>query len=165
MPMLALAFAALLQIDPACSVKLPAEATITAYITAHPSAFRNRRRYALDQISIPQTTDGAILKKLEPLHNNDQVASALTDAGVAFTRGPATFDSGFAPEDLSQKLAALPPSEPFVIPVKDRFLINEIKSFQAVPMTAEISRLTARNLILRQAIDDCQRSLDDKLQK
>jgi len=165
MIMLALAFAALLQTDPACAIKLPDAAAISTYIAAHPSAFRNRRRYALDQISIPQTTDRAILKQLEPLHSNDAVASALTDAGVVFTRGPATFDSALAPEDLSQKLGALPPGEPFVVPVNGRFLINAIKSFQAVPMTAEISRLTARNLMLRQAIDDCQRSLDDKLSK
>ena len=68
-------------------------------------------------------------------------------------------------EDLSERLGVLPPGEPFVVPVGDRFLINEIKSFQPVRMTPEISRLTACNLVLRQAIDDCQRSLDDKLQK
>jgi len=165
MTMLALALAAALQIAPACSAKLPDPAAISAYIAAHPSAFRNRRRYALDQIAIPQTTDRAILKQLEPLHSNDAVASALTAAGVVFTRGPATFDSALAPEDLSQKLAVLPSGEPFVIPANGRFLINEIKSFQAVPMTLEVSRATARNLMLRRSVDDCQRSLDDMLPK
>jgi len=165
MTMLALIIAAVLQTAPVCAIKLPEPAAITAFVAAHPSALRNRRRYTLDQISIPQTTDGAILKRLEPLHSNDEVAAYLTEAGVAFTRGPATFDTLLALEDLSQKIAAVPPGEPFVVPLGGRFLINEVKSFQAMPMTPEIARLTARNLILRQAVDDCQRSLDDQPQK
>jgi hypothetical protein len=160
MLLLGLALAGALQDDSACTSKLPNQAAISAYIAAHPSAFRNPRRYALDQITIPQSTDHAILLQLEPIRTNDEAAAILKRAGVAFKRGPAVFDTTKATEELSQKFASLPPGELFFTPVDDRFIIFQIKSFQRVPMTPAASKAAARIRLLEQSLKDCQKSLE-----
>jgi EpsD family peptidyl-prolyl cis-trans isomerase len=144
----------MLSSNAAKSIPLPDQAGIEGFITSHPAAFGERKRYTLDQISIPQSTDRTILKQLEPVHNIDQVASILTGAGVKFTRGPATFDSAMAPPELSQKIAALPPGEPFVVPVNGRFLVNAIKSVEPVPMSVDDAKPQALEMMRQQSLND-----------
>jgi len=135
------------------SIPLPDQASIDAFIAAHPAAFSERKRYTLDQIAIPQSTDRAVLKQLEPAHTMDQVAAVLTAAGVKFTRAPATFDTALAPPQLAQKVATLPPGEPFVVPINGRFLVNSVKSSEPVPMNAEDAKPAALELMRQQSLN------------
>ena len=152
----------LLSSNAAKAIPLPDQTAITGFIASHPAAFGERKRYELDQISIPQSTDRAILKQLEPIHNIDQVAALLTAAGVKFTRGPAAFDSALAPPELSQKIAALPPGEPFVVPFNGRFLVNVITSVKLMPMTSDDSKPAALELMRQQSLNDTmQKQLRD----
>jgi len=144
------------------SIPLPDQAAIDAFIASHPAAFSERKRYTLDQIAIPQSTDRAVLEKLTPAHTLEQVATILTGAGIKFTRGPATFDTALAPPQLAQRIATLPPGEPFVVPINGRFLVNSVKSSEPVPMNAEDAKPAALELMRQQSLNSAiQKQLSD----
>jgi EpsD family peptidyl-prolyl cis-trans isomerase len=152
----------MLSSNAAKSIPLPDQAKVDAFIQSHPYAFAARKRYTIEQIAIPQSTDRAILKQLEPAHSLEQVASILTGAGVKFTRGPATFDTALAPGELAQKIETLPPGEPFVVPLNGRYLVNAVKSVEPVPMNADDAKPAALELIRQQSLNDMiQKQLAD----
>lgn len=134
------------------SIPLPDETAVNNFIGTHPSAFAGRRRYQLDQISFPQSTDPAVLKQIEPAHSIEEVASILTGAGVKFARGPAAVDTAGVPPEFAERIAALPPGEPFVTPFNGRFLVNAIKAVEPVPMNADDAKPAAIELIRQQSL-------------
>ena len=87
--------------------------------------------WVLDQISFPITDDEtykAALKAIEPDHSMESVATHLALLGIKFERTIVTADTTKIPPELLAQLKALPPNEPFALPITGRMTINGILS-------------------------------------
>ncbi|MBO9499951.1 MAG: SurA N-terminal domain-containing protein [Novosphingobium sp.] len=147
----------LLSNNAAKSIALPDQAAVTKYIADHPGLFAGRKRYALDQIAFPLGTDENVLRQLEPAHTLDAVAAILTAAHVQFTRGPATLDTALTTPEVAQKIAELPPGEPFVLPLRGQYFVSVIKSETPVAVTDAESKPMAVQLIRNQGVEDAMK--------
>ncbi|HWJ70942.1 MAG TPA: EpsD family peptidyl-prolyl cis-trans isomerase [Sphingobium sp.] len=135
------------------AIRVPDTATIDKYIAAHPTAFADRKRFKLDQLQIDTPADTTRLKELESAHSLAEVATRLTAMGIAFQRGTGTLDSaGVAPEML-QRLQALPPGEPFIVPANGKLVINAITAVEPVAVDAEQARPIAAQTIRNEELN------------
>jgi peptidyl-prolyl cis-trans isomerase C len=126
------------------AASVPSASDIGKFIAENPSMFSGRARYRLDQIVFPRPQDVSKLQALETASTLDQVAAKLTELGIQFKRQPAGMDSGTVPAALMKKIEAVPPGEPFVIPVGGAITVSAIVGKQAVAMPdAEAKRMAA----------------------
>ena len=151
----------LLTTKAAKGVALPDTAAVDKFIAENPTLFSQRKRYTLDQISVPQPTDQTVLRQLEPAHSLEAVAATLSAAGIQFTRGNAELDSAMLPPPVAAKIAALPAGEPFVTPDKGRIVASVITSTTPSPTPEAQARPAALELLRRQSLGAAmQKQLD-----
>lgn len=139
------------------SVALPDSAAVSRFIANNPTLFKGRKRYALDQIAFAPPSNMAVLRQLEPAHSLEAVAAALTTAGIKFTQGSSVLDTATVPPELAQRIASLPPGEPFVVPAGGRFVVSVVKSVQDVPTADSEAQPAAIELIRRTNIESAVR--------
>lgn len=135
------------------SIRVPDTTAIDKYVTSHPTVFADRKRFKLDQLQIDMPADPSRLKDLESAHSLAEVATRLTAMGIAFQRGTGTLDSaGVAPE-MMQRLQALPPGEPFIVPRDGKLVINAISSVETVNVSPEQARPIAAQAIRNEELN------------
>lgn len=135
------------------SIRVPDTATIDKYITAHPTAFADRKRFKLDQLQIDPPSDPNRLKELESAHSLAEVANRLTAMNIAFQRGTGTLDSAGIAPDMLQRLEALPPGEPFIVPANGKLVINAITGVESIALTPEQARPIAAQTIRNEELN------------
>ena len=127
------------QIDTA---QLPSNSEIQRFQTSRPWMFDKREQWALDQLRFAMPADAAVRKKLDEAGSLEDVAKALTDAGIAFTRQKNRLDTAVIPQNLYGQLAASG-TEPFIIPVGNQAVASVITSREPAPIVGEQARPVA----------------------
>jgi peptidyl-prolyl cis-trans isomerase C len=122
------------------TIRVPDAAAVDKFIAANPAMFTQRTRYKVDQIQFPMPADASRLKALEAAHSLADVSATLTKMGIKFERGVGAIDSGTVPEPMLKQILALPPGEPFVVPVGDRVVVSVITGSEPLLVKPEQAR-------------------------
>jgi len=125
------------------TIKVPETVMLDRFITTHPNAFGDRKRLKLDQLVIDVPSNPARLKELESAHTLPDVAARLTAMGIAFQRSNGTLDTATIAPQVLQRINALPPGEPFIVPNNGKLVINSIVGTEAVSLSTEQARQLA----------------------
>jgi hypothetical protein len=99
--------------------------------------FAKHEVWTLNQLIYPLPKDAAVTAKIMAAKTLDEVAQALTGAGIQYTRATKQFDTGLLPPNLYAQLGNLAPGEPFIAPGPDRAVASVITARQPAPFTPE----------------------------
>lgn len=135
------------QIDTA---QLPSNQEVERYQASRPEMFAKREQWNLDQVRFTVPTDPAVMAKIRAADTLEDVTSALTAAGIEFTRQKNRLDTAVVPHSLYGQLGSLPPGEPFIVPVGNMLIASVIASREPAPLTAERARPIAVAAIRRE---------------
>lgn len=125
------------QID---TTQLPSAQELERFEASRPEMFANREQWSLDQIRFTMPTDAAVRKKLEGAKSLEDVAKALTEAGITFNRQKNRLDTAIIPHDLYGRLRTATPGQPFIIPVGNLAIASVVVSREPAPITGEQAR-------------------------
>lgn len=125
------------------TIKVPDTNALDRYIAANPQAFSERKRFQLNQIVIDVPTDPKRLQELESAHSLEEVATRLTAMGIAFQRSTGALDSAAIQPQVMQRILALPPGEPFIVPNNGKLVINVITGTETVAINPDQARQLA----------------------
>ena len=92
---------------------------------------------------LPQPQPVAV--KLGAAKSMDEIAQALTAAGVRFTRASKKIDTAIFPHALYEQVAKVPAGEPFIAPGGDKAVANVITAREPAPLTGDQARAVALN--------------------
>jgi len=139
------------------TARVPTQADIDKYVAQHPAQFGQREVWALDQIQFAMPADPSRLVALEADHSMDAVAERLKNLGIEFKRGPGRLDTLLVPPELLKSVSALPPGEPFILPLNGTVTVAVVSSRNSAPVTGEEARPIAlqkmRSETLAKAVD------------
>jgi len=133
--------------------QVPTAAEISQYEAEHPGLFAKREIWTLDQLVYPLKKDAGLTAKINSATSLDQIAQALTAAGIQFTRGTKEVDSGLFPPNIYSQIEGLKPGEPFVANGPDKAVASVITARQAAPLPEDKARAIALSGIRRDQID------------
>jgi len=128
------------QIDTA---QLPSDQEIQKFEASRPQMFANREQWNLEQLRFQMPTDPAVKAKLDQSKTLDDIAAALTGAGVTFVRQKNRLDTAIIPPSLYGQLATAAGTEPFIIPVGNIGVASMVVSREAAPITGEQAKSVA----------------------
>ena len=147
-------------------VKLPDQTTIDRYIADNPGMFAQRANLTLDQIEFAAPTARASLDQLKDDHSMAQLAATLDTLKVPVTRRRAVVDSATIPPQVMKQVAALPVTEPFIIPIGGgRMIANVVVSREPVTADVQQNRRIATELIRNQQINEAMDTQLSQLRK
>jgi EpsD family peptidyl-prolyl cis-trans isomerase len=132
------------------SAKLPTQREIDAFIAANPGMFQQREILSLDQLQFDVPRDQAALRRLSNDHSLDALAASLTALGIPFSRTGAKMDTATVPTPVLKQIEALPPGEPFIVPIAGRMYASVITGRERANVSAEEGRKLAVEAIRRQ---------------
>jgi EpsD family peptidyl-prolyl cis-trans isomerase len=146
------------------TINVPDGQRVDAYIASHPNMFASRTRYSLEQIQFQMPQDMNRLKELDAAHSMAEVVERLTAMGISFQRGTGTLDSATVEPGALQRILALPPGEPFIVPNGNAVIVNVITKAdpvvipaeQARPMAVQAMRSEELNKIGQQRLDEAK---------
>jgi EpsD family peptidyl-prolyl cis-trans isomerase len=155
------------------STAVPDSGAVDAFIRKNPAVFSGRTMYTIDRIQFPVPAHVENLKALEQDHSMDAVAARLRQMGIQFTRGPAQMDSAQLGQERLDRIHALAPDEPFVLPEGGIITIAEItgseakpvENDQARPVAVQIMRNQSLSAAMRQRLDGEEAKADIKYQQ
>lgn len=135
------------------TTEVPTAAQISQYETDHPNIFAKREMWTLDQLVYPHHKDPALDAKINAATSLDQIAQALTAAGIQFTKSTRQIDTALFPPNIYSQVASLKPGEPFVANGPDKAVASVITGRQAAPLPEDKARQIALNGIRKDQID------------
>ena len=115
--------------------------------------FANREIWTLDTINYPLPKDPAVTAKIAAAKSLDEVAQALTAAGIQYTKATRQFDSALLPPNIYAQLGKLAPGEPFVAPGPGRAVASVISARKPAPFTPEQARQVALTQMKREQVN------------
>jgi EpsD family peptidyl-prolyl cis-trans isomerase len=133
--------------------QVPSADQIVKFEASHPGMFDKREIWTLDTINYPLPKDPAVTAKIAAAKSLDEVAQALTAAGIQFTKATRQFDTAVLPANIYAQLANLRPGEPFIAPGPDRAVASVITDRKPAPLSADQSRQLALTQMRREQID------------
>jgi len=139
------------------TVPVPDAAAAAKFVAENPTLFQQRKRYALDQIAFPLKNDPALAQKLQAAQTMPEVEAALNSSNVKFNRGSSTLDSAALPPDAAQKIAALKPGEPFLVPQNGQMIASVIKSTEAQPVPEQQATAIATQILRRNGVENAMK--------
>jgi EpsD family peptidyl-prolyl cis-trans isomerase len=135
------------------SQQLPSAAEIAKFEADRPGMFANREKWTLDQLNYSLPKDPSVTAKIAAAKSLDEVAQALTAAGIQYTKSTKQFDSAMLPPAIYAQLGKLQPGEPFVAPGPDRAVASVITAREPAPFTPDQARQVALAQIKRDQIN------------
>jgi peptidyl-prolyl cis-trans isomerase C len=133
--------------------QVPTAAEIATFEAGHPGMFAKREIWTLNQLNYPLPKDPSVIAKIAAAKTLDEVAQALTAAGIQYTRGTKQFDTAILPPNLYTQLSNLPAGEPFVAPGPDKEIASVIAARQAAPpLSPDQQRQLALSQIKREQV-------------
>lgn len=133
--------------------QLPSAAEISKFEAGHPNLFAKREIWTLDQLIYPLPKDAATTAKISAAKSLDEIAQALTAAGLQYTRANKQFDSAMLPANLYAQLSNLGPGEPFIAPGPDKAVASVITARQPTPFNPDQQRQLAVTQMKREQIN------------
>jgi peptidyl-prolyl cis-trans isomerase C len=134
------------------TVKMPSEAKVAEYIAANPQKFAGRALYRVDQVVFSAGVKPEVLTALKPAQTLADIAAILTTRGVQFTRGAAKLDTAQVDKKVLATILALPPGEPFVVPVGGNAVASVIVGKDAAPIDAAQQKRIAAEMIRQEEL-------------
>ncbi|MGQ3100387.1 MAG: EpsD family peptidyl-prolyl cis-trans isomerase [Sphingopyxis solisilvae] len=129
------------------TVRVPDAASVKKYLEENPGKFKERTAYLVDQISFDFPSDANILKALEADKTLAEVEETLKRYRIDYAKGGNSIDSGTLPTNVLNQILALPPGEPFIIPMQGKVVVSVITGRQPVPTTEqEASPMAAQTM-------------------
>jgi len=135
------------------SQQIPSTAEIAKFEAERPGMFANREKWTLDQLNYPLPKDPAVTAKIAAAKSLDEVAQALTSAGIQYTKSTREFDSALLPPAMYAQLGKLQPGEPFVAPGPDRAVASVITAREPAPFTPDQQRQLALSQMKRERVN------------
>lgn len=135
------------------TLRAPDQATITKFITDHPSNFANRTIYTVNQLRFPPPPDVAILAGMKDIHSLDALAAFLQSKNIKVVSGTDKIDSAQVPTPLLKQITALPAGEPFVLPTPQGVVASVITGREVVPLTGAQAQPLAVQMMRTQSLD------------
>jgi EpsD family peptidyl-prolyl cis-trans isomerase len=120
--------------------EVPSQRAIDTYMSSNPALFANRTVYTLDRIQFPVPSNASQLRALESAGTMDEVATQLRAMGIEFTRAPSRMDSAQVGQQLLERIRALPPGEPFIIPEGGGVTVAVITGEAKQPISGDQAR-------------------------
>ncbi|MEM6857715.1 MAG: EpsD family peptidyl-prolyl cis-trans isomerase [Pseudomonadota bacterium] len=140
------------------TVQVPSGAEVDKYLSDNPGKFSERAAYVVDQIVFDFPEDEQVLRALEADQTLADVEQTLERFKVEFVRGTNSLDTAVVPNPVLDQIIALPPGEPFVLPVQGRVTVNVITQRQPVPTTEEEAAPLAAQQMRSDTLQDLLRS-------
>lgn len=134
------------------TAQLPTPAQISQYETSHPNIFSKREIWTLQQLIFPLPKDPALKTKLSAANTLDEVAQALTAAGLQYTKATRQVDSAIFPPNAFVQIAGLKEGEPFLAPGPDKEVASVIVARQPAPLPEDKARQIALNGLRRDQV-------------
>ena len=135
------------------TAQVPTAAEISQYETDHPGIFAKREIWTLDQLIYPYHKNAALDAKINSATSLDQIAQALTAAGIQFTKATKEVDSAVFPPNIYSRIESMKPGEPFVANGPNTAVASVITARQAAPLPDDKARSVALNGIRRDQVD------------
>lgn len=136
------------------SVPLPTVEAVDRYIAAHPYEFAQRQKFYVDQIRFAQPASTDTLLQLGQNKTLDALATALTASAMPFTRDHVLIDSAFLDPAVAAQVAKQPLGDPILLPYNGLYTANAIIQRIPTPMTGNVARNLAGEILRRKAIAD-----------
>lgn len=133
--------------------QVPTAAEITQFEASHPGMFAKREIWTLQQILYPLPKDAAVTAKIAAAKTLDDVAQALTAAGIQSVRATKQFDTAMLPPNVYAQLVNLAPGEPFIAPGPDKAVASVISARQSAPFNPEQARQLALSQMRRESVN------------
>jgi hypothetical protein len=135
-------------------MKLPSQPEIDAFIAANPGMFQQRMILSLQQIQFDAPTEAAATQRLAGANSLDALATSLTALGIPFVRTTAKLDTASVPPAVMKQIEALPPGEPFIVPISGKMFASVITGREPANASTEENRKLAVEAIRRQSLSD-----------
>jgi peptidyl-prolyl cis-trans isomerase C len=132
------------------TTQLPSDREVGAFIASHPGMFANRETWDLDQVQYLTPKDPGIAAEIQKTKTIDEIIAVLQSHKIEFKRQKNRLDTAIVPADLYSKVNALPPGEPFVVPVGDRSVASAVASREPNPLTGDQARPAAVAMMRKQ---------------
>jgi peptidyl-prolyl cis-trans isomerase C len=145
------------------TAQVPTPEQVSQFEASHPEIFKHEV-WTLDQLIFPLPKDPGLKAKLSAAKSLDEIAQALTAAGVQFTKGTKQVDTALFPHQIYTQIAGLSPGEPFLAPGPDKEVANVIAARQpGAPVPDDKARQLALTAMRReqanQFVDDRVKAL------
>lgn len=147
------------------TVPVPNVQAVDAYIAAHPYEFAQRQKFYVDQIRFAQPASTDALLLLGQYKTLDALADALTRNATPFTRDHVLIDSAFLSPAMAAQVAKQPLGDPILLPYQGFYTANAIIQRMPTPMTGDVARGLAGEILRRKAIADAMGQTLQKARK
>ena len=134
------------------AVKAPTPQEIDRFIAENPGMFQQRAVLSLNQIQFDTPADMTLLEPMRDDSSLEEVGATLTSLGIPFTRSNSRLDTASVPPAMLSQIEALPPGEPFVIPVGGRMVASVITGREAATIGGDQNRRIAAEALRRQKL-------------
>lgn len=132
----------------AAAVPAPSQEEAERFVAEHPDSFAQRKIFLVDQLGVPNAPP-AVVKAMEPLKTLPAIAALLESRKVPFQRASGAVDALATDAAMVQRIAALPPGEPFVITNGGGVVVNQVRGTRVEPITGP-QAITAAQAMLKQ---------------
>ena len=133
--------------------QLPSADEISKFEASRPEMFGNREIWTLQQIIYPLPQKADVTAKLNAAKNLDEIAQALTSAGVQFQRESKKIDTAVFPHSVYTQIAGMPAGEPFIVPGPGKAIANVVSARDPAPLSADQARALALNAMKREQVN------------
>ncbi len=133
--------------------QVPSADEIAKFEAVRPGMFANHEVWTLNTIIYPLPKDPTVTAKIAAAKSLDEVAQALTAAGIQFSKNTRQLDTAMLPANLYNQVANLPSGEPFIAPGPDKAIASVISARQPSPFTPDQARQLALSQMRREKVD------------
>lgn len=140
------------------TTSVPEGPAVDAFMRQNPAVFGARAILTVDRIQFAMPSDANKLRSLESAHSMDEVAAALRQMGIQFSRGAAQIDSAVLGQERLTRIRALPEGEPFVIPENGLVTVAVITGETPQPVQGDQGRPVAVQMMRNQSLSEAMRS-------
>ena len=131
------------------TAELPSESEIVSFEASNPGMFGKREHWNLEQLIYPTPSERAVNARIVATKTLEELAQVLTQSGIRFTRAQNRFDTATMPPDMYERVASLPPGEPFIVPAGGRTVASAIVSREPATLAGDAARPVATMAIRR----------------
>ena len=124
------------------TTQLPSDREVEAYIATIPDV-RQSRDLGSGSGSVSHAEDPSIAAEIEKTNSIDQIIAVLQSHKIEFKRQKNRLDTAIVPTELYSQACALPPGEPFLVPVGDRSVASAVASKEPNPLTGDQAKPAA----------------------